>query len=71
VEKNPTEKWIGIAKCLGLSPSTLNSIVAKKGDLKNKLASAASPVRKRRPEENLVPASFSLLQDCVGIRYSY
>jgi hypothetical protein len=30
VEKNPTEKQINIAKCLGLAPSTLNSIVVKK-----------------------------------------
>jgi plasmid maintenance system antidote protein VapI len=30
VEKTPTEKRVNVAKRLGIPPSTLNSIVAKK-----------------------------------------
>jgi hypothetical protein len=47
VEKNPTEKWINIAKCLRLVPSTLNSNVAKKREIQ-KMTSVIHPVIKGR-----------------------
>jgi hypothetical protein len=58
VEKNPTEKWFDMTKYLGLSPSTLNSAVAKKVEIVEQISKCRKSVRKRRQEETLYSASF-------------
>jgi hypothetical protein len=58
VEKNPNEKQIDIARCLGLAPSTpLLQMKRKSG---NKQASVESHARKGRQEGNLLSASLSV-----------
>jgi hypothetical protein len=48
VEKNLTEKRIDIAKCLGLAPSTLNSIVAKKREIQEQIDKCGKSCKKRK-----------------------
>ena len=48
VEKNPTEKRVDIAKRLGLPPSTLNSIIAKKGEIRQQVDKYGTSAKKRK-----------------------
>jgi hypothetical protein len=48
VEKNPTKKWIDIAKSLGLAPSSLNSIVAKKREIREQIDKCSKSCKKRK-----------------------
>jgi hypothetical protein len=48
VEKNPTEKQIDIAKRLGLAPSTLNSIVVKKREIREQTDKCGKSCKKRK-----------------------
>jgi hypothetical protein len=57
VEKSPTEKRTDIAKCLGLAPSTLNSIVAKKRKIQEQIDKCGKSCKKRKMGRNLLSAS--------------
>lgn len=48
VEKNPTEKRIDIAKRLGLPPSTLNCIMAKKIEIRQQADKCGTAAKKRK-----------------------
>jgi hypothetical protein len=48
VEKNPTEKRIDIAKRLGLAPSMLNSIFAKKREIREQIDKCGKSCKKRK-----------------------
>jgi hypothetical protein len=48
VEKNPSEKRIDVAKRLGLPPSTLNSIIAKKRDIIEQAYKCGALAKKRK-----------------------
>jgi hypothetical protein len=47
VKKNPAEKRTDIAKRLGLPPSTLNSIIAKKRDIREQADKCGTSTKKR------------------------
>jgi hypothetical protein len=49
VEKNPGEKRVDIAKCLGLAPSTQNSIFAKKDEIQEQ-TEQCNASKKRKTE---------------------
>ena len=48
VENNPREKRVDIAKRLGLAPSTLNTIVARKGDIRKTIEKCGKSANKRK-----------------------
>jgi hypothetical protein len=48
VEKNPGEKCVDIAKQLGLPESTLNSIFAKKNDIRTQIQKCSNTCTKRK-----------------------
>jgi hypothetical protein len=48
VEKNPGEKRVDIAKCLGLAPNTLNSIFAKKDKIRQQTEKCGNTSKKRK-----------------------
>ena len=48
VEKNPGEKCVDIAKRLGLSASTLNSIFAKKYEIRQQIEKCGNACKKRK-----------------------
>jgi AcrR family transcriptional regulator len=48
VEKNPGEKRVDIAKRLGLAPSTLNSIFAKKDEIREQAEKCGNASKKRK-----------------------
>jgi diacylglycerol kinase family enzyme len=50
VEKNPGEKRIDIAKRLGLAPSTLNSIFAKKDKIREQIEKCDNTSKKGKTE---------------------
>jgi hypothetical protein len=47
VEKNPGEKRVDIAKRLGLPASTLNSVFAKKNDIREQVQKCGNACKKR------------------------
>ena len=75
VEKNPTEKWFDMTKYLELSPSTLNSTVAKKVETVEQISKCRKSCKKTKAGGDcFLQASecmVGLLQDRVGIRYMY
>jgi predicted transcriptional regulator len=48
VDKTPSEKRIDVAKRLGLPPSTLNSIIEKKGEIESRLIRVVHQLRRGR-----------------------
>jgi hypothetical protein len=48
VEKNPSEKRIDVAKQLGLPPSTLNTIIAKKKEIREQADKYGTSAKKRK-----------------------
>jgi hypothetical protein len=48
VEKIPLEKRIYVAKLLGLPPSTKNSIIAKKGEIREQADKCGTSAKKRK-----------------------
>jgi hypothetical protein len=48
VEKNPREKRVDIAKLLGLPASTLNSIFAKKNEIREQIQKCGNACKKRK-----------------------
>lgn len=48
VERNPYEKKINIAKRLGIPPSTLNSIISKKKEIREKTDKYGTSAKKRK-----------------------
>ena len=48
VEKNPGEKHVYIAKQLGLAASTLNSIFAKKDEIRQQIQKCGNACKKRK-----------------------
>jgi hypothetical protein len=48
VEKNPGTKRVDIAKRLGLAPSTLNSIFAKKDKIREQTEKCGNASKKRK-----------------------
>ena len=48
VEKNPGEKRVYIAKRLGLATSTLNSIFAKKDEIRQQIEKCGNACKKRK-----------------------
>jgi hypothetical protein len=48
VEKNPGEKCVDIAKWLGLPTSTLNTIFAKKNDIREQIQKCGNTCKKRK-----------------------
>ena len=48
VENNPAEKHVDIAKRLGLSASTLNSIFAKKNEIGEQIQKCGNACKKRK-----------------------
>jgi hypothetical protein len=46
--KNPGEKCVDIVKCLGLAPSTLNSIFAKKDQIQEQTEKCGNATKKRK-----------------------
>jgi hypothetical protein len=76
VEKNPSEKRIDIAKRLGLAPSTSNSVVAKKKEIREQTDKRGNLCKKRKTRRestfselesvlfHFVPASTGLRDSC-------
>lgn len=58
VEKNPTEKWFDMAKYLGLSPSTLNTTVAKKGEIVEQIIKCRKSCKKKKAGGHTISCSF-------------
>jgi hypothetical protein len=50
VEKNPGEKRVDIAKRLGLATNTLNSIFAKKDEIREQTENCGNASKKRKTE---------------------
>jgi hypothetical protein len=48
VEKNPSEKMIDVGKLLGLPPSTLNLIAAKKREIREQAGKCGTSAKKRK-----------------------
>jgi hypothetical protein len=48
VEKTPSEKRTDMAKQLGLPPSTLNSIIAKKREIREQVDKCGASAKKRK-----------------------
>jgi hypothetical protein len=48
VEKTPTEKRVNVAKRLGIPPSMLNSIVAKKRKIRRQIHKCGESYKKRK-----------------------
>lgn len=48
VERNPNEKKVDVAKRLGLPPSTLNSIIAKKTEIRDQATKFGTSAKKRK-----------------------
>jgi predicted transcriptional regulator len=53
VEKNPGEKRVDIAKRLGLPASTLNSIFAKKKEIREQIQTCGNTCKKRKNGKEL------------------
>ena len=58
VEKNPGEKRVDIAKPLGLSASTLNSIFAKKDEIRQQIEKCGNACKKRKTGKESTFAEF-------------
>jgi centromere protein B len=48
IEKNPGEKRVDIAKRFGLPASTLNTILAKKNDIREQIQKCGNTCKKRK-----------------------
>jgi hypothetical protein len=53
VEKNPGEKCVDIAKRIGLPASTLNSIFAKKNNIREQIQKCGNVCKKRKTGKEL------------------
>jgi hypothetical protein len=53
VKKNPGEKHVDIAKQLGLPASTLNTIFAKKNDIREQIQKCGNACKKRKTGKEL------------------
>jgi Mn-dependent DtxR family transcriptional regulator len=61
VEKNPGEKRVDIAKRLGLPASTLNSIFAKKNEIREQIQKCGSACKKRKTGKELTFAELEMV----------
>jgi hypothetical protein len=66
VEKNPGEKRVDIAKRLGLPASTLNSIFAKKDNIREKVQKCGNACKKRK---NYKQSTFAELETVLFTWY--
>jgi hypothetical protein len=73
VEKNPPEKRIDITKRLGMPSSTLNTIIAKKKEIREQADKCGTSAKKRKTdkvstciklENGLVPSGQSIRHSC-------
>jgi hypothetical protein len=62
MEKNLTKKQINTAKCLGLAPSMLNSIVTEKREIQEQIDGCRKSYKKRKPGGTLLSASLKVFQ---------
>jgi hypothetical protein len=75
MEKNPGEKRVDIAKHLGLAPSTLNSIFAKKDEIREQTGKCGNASKKRKTGREstfaeLESVLFTWYQQARGVEYS-
>jgi centromere protein B len=61
VEKNPGEKRVYIAKRLGLANSTLNSVFAKKDEIRQQLDKCGNVCKKRKTGKELTFAELEMV----------
>jgi hypothetical protein len=66
IEKNPGEKRVDIAKRLGLRASTLNTIFAKKNEIREQIQKCGNACKKRKTGK---PSTFAELETVLFTWY--